>query len=86
MTHRERVMLLREAVELENAGGTWTQKHAAVVTGYSVSFLRNSTCPKRYEEGEGPKARPRLVYVPSEVRAWKASRQIRPAAPTERAS
>lgn len=71
---RKLTAILREAVALEKARGTWLQKHAAAVTGYSVSFLRNSDCPKHYEEGNGPKGRDRLVYLPEEVRAWKASR------------
>lgn len=71
------VALLNEAVALEHAGGTWTQKHAAAVTGYSISFLRNSDCPKQSEEGNGPKGRPRVVYLPTEVREWKQSRLIR---------
>lgn len=69
-----RVAILREAVALEQAGGFWQQKHAAAVTGYSVSFLRASDCPREYEEGNGPKGRLRLVYVPAEVRAWKLKR------------
>lgn len=77
---RELTAILREAVALEAAGGTWLQKHAAAVTGYSTTFLRNSDCPKGYEEGAGPKGRDRLVYVPAEVRAWKASRLKRRAA------
>lgn len=72
---RSLVDTLREAVALEQAGGTWQQRHAAAVTGYSVSFLRNSDCPKHYEEGNGPKGRPRLVYLPDEVRAWKIHRR-----------
>jgi hypothetical protein len=71
------VRLLDEAVALERAGGTWSQKHAAAVAGYSVAFLRNSDCPKHYEEGEGPKGRQRLVYFPDEVREWKAGRRVK---------
>lgn len=69
------VALLREAIALEEAGGTWQQKHAAAVTGYSVSFLRNSDCPCEYEEGNGPKGKPRLIYIPAKVREWKLSRR-----------
>lgn len=74
-TH-DTVRLLTEAVALEQAGGTWTQQHAAAVAGYSVAFLRRSDCPKHHERGEGVHARPRVVYVPAEVRAWKASRRL----------
>lgn len=70
------VTLLNEAEALERLGGTWTQKHAAAVTGYSPSFLRISDCPKDYEEGHGPKGQPRVVYVPEKVRAWKQSRLL----------
>jgi hypothetical protein len=71
------IRLLEEAVALERAGGTWSQKHAAAVAGYSVAFLRNSDCPKHYEEGEGPKGRARLVYFPAEVRSWKSNRLVK---------
>lgn len=70
------IRLLDEAVALERAGGTWKQPHAAAVTGYGVSFLRTSDCPKHSEEGHGPKGRPVVVYVPAEVRAWKAARLL----------
>lgn len=72
--------LLNEAEALERVGGTWTQRHAAAVTGYSVAFLRISDCPKDYEEGNGPQGKLRVVYVPEKVRAWKQARRI-----TERA-
>lgn len=80
MKSRELTDTLREAVALEQAGGTWQQRHAAAVTGYSVSYLRNSDCPKHHEEGNGPKGRPRLVYLPAEVRTWKLGRLRRVAA------
>lgn len=70
------IRLLDEAAALERAGSTWTQKHAAAITGWGVSFLRTSDCPKHFEEGNGPKGKPRVVYVPAEVRAWKAARRI----------
>jgi hypothetical protein len=70
------VTLLNEAEALERLGGTWTQKHAAAVAGCSVSFLRISDCPKDYEEGHGPQGKPRTVYVPAKVRAWKQSRRL----------
>jgi hypothetical protein len=78
--HNDTVRLLNEAEALERLGGTWTQHHAAAVTGYSTAFLRMSDCPKDYEEGNGPQGKPRVVYVPAKVRAWKQARRI-----TERA-
>jgi hypothetical protein len=77
VTSRTRILLLREAVALEQAGARWSQKHAAVVAGYSPSFLRNSDCPKFLEDGEGPKGKPRVFYLPAEVRAWLADRNAR---------
>lgn len=70
----ELVRLLDEAVALERADATWTQKHAAAVAGCSATYLRRSDCPKHYTDGQGPTNKPMLVYVPSEVRAWKAAR------------
>lgn len=67
------VATLKEAVALEEAGGTWNQSHAAAVAGYSVAYLRNSDCPKHFEEGNGPKGKARVVYIPAEVRQWKRS-------------
>lgn len=77
MNSRTRIELLKEAIALEEADGRWTQKHASAVTGYSVSFLRNSDCPKRLEDGEGPKGKPRVFYLPSEVRAWMRARNAK---------
>lgn len=71
------IALLDEAAALERAGGTWTQRHAAAVAGYSVSYLRASNCPKHFEEGNGAKGKARVVYLPGEVRAWKSSRLVR---------
>lgn len=77
MTSKQRILLLREAVALEQAGSRWTQKHAAVVCGYSASYLRNSDCPKLLEDGDGPKGKPRVFYLPDDVRAWLAGRNAR---------
>lgn len=77
MTPRQRILLLKEAYALEQNGARWTQKHAAVVTGYSPSFLRNSDCPKRHEDGDGAKGKPRVFYLPAEVHAWLAERNAR---------
>lgn len=74
------IRLLDEAVALERAGGTWSQQHAAVITGYSPAYLRRSTCPKDYEEQEGPKGKFRVVYDPPKVRAWKAAIRVRQSA------
>lgn len=70
-----RVALIEEAIALEKAGSTWEVKHVAAVVGRSPSFIRNSDCPK-HTEPAGPRAkkgRPKVVFTPSEVRAWKAS-------------
>ena len=66
------IRLLEEAMALEKAGGTWTQRHAAAVTGYSVETIRVSDCPRQYEKTPTSTTNPRLVYLPAEVRAWKA--------------
>ena len=68
------VRLLEEAIALERANAHWTQRHAAAVTGYSETFLRRSNCPKHYEMLEGAKGKAKIVYIPAEVRSWKASR------------
>lgn len=80
MARRDLIEVLREAKALEDAGAPWQQRHAAAVTGFSVSFLRNSDCPCYREEGNGPKGKPRISYVPTEVRAWKAARMRKVAA------
>lgn len=66
------IRLIAEALALESAGGTWTQPHVAAVTGYSVATIRVSDCPKQYEMTPGATTKPRLVYIPAEVREWKA--------------
>ena len=74
---RDKVSVLREAVALEEAGSTWRQWHAAAVAGCSVSFLRESDCPKQFEEGHGPKGKLQVVYEPVDVRRWKGQRRRR---------
>lgn len=76
---RDTVTLLNEAMALEKVGGTWTQKHAAAFTGYSVAYLRISDCPKEFEEGNGPLGKHRVVYIPEAVRTWKYSRRVKQA-------
>jgi hypothetical protein len=71
---KDKVRLLLEAVALEEAGSIWSQSHAAAICNRSVSFIRNSDCPKSYEDGQGAKGKPMLVYEPAKVRAWMASR------------
>lgn len=73
----ETIRLLDEAVALERAGGTWTQLHAAAIIGYSVAYLRRSSCPKHHEDMQGPKGKGRVIYVPSEVRTWKESLRVK---------
>lgn len=75
MTTDVRISLIKEAIALEEAGGTWEIKHAAAVCGKSPSFMRNSDCPKHMEPA-GPRARKgqgKVVLLPAEVRAWKKS-------------
>lgn len=71
---RDKITLIREAVALEEAGCNWTQAHVAALCNRSVSYIRNSDCPKSYEEGHGPKGKALLVYEPPKVRTWMASR------------
>jgi hypothetical protein len=71
MTSAERVALLEEAAAIERAGGDWRLRHAAVVAGYSESFLRRSDCPRHYDiDTKTP------FLKPSEVREWKANRLV----------
>jgi hypothetical protein len=75
-----RADVIEEAIALEKAGGTWRQKHAAAITGYSQTYVRNSDCPKHFEKGNGPKGKHIVIYEPSEVRQWKARQRVREAA------
>lgn len=70
------VTLLNEAEALERLGSTWTQAHAAAFDGCSVATIRRSDCPKHLEEGKGIEGKPRVIYVPAEVRAWKMNRRL----------
>ena len=65
--------VIDEALAIERAGGTWTFAHAAAVTGYSVSALRHSDCPRKHERTPKGITKDRVVFIPAEVRAWKAS-------------
>lgn len=66
------IRLIHEALAREAAGSTWTQAHAAAVTGYSVASIRASDCPKHHEQSPTAVTKPRVVYLPAEVRAWKS--------------
>lgn len=77
MTTRQLVDLLQEAVALEQAGSRWSQKHAAAVCGCSPTYLRNTSCPKLIEDGNGPKGKPRVFYLPADVRRWLSDRNAR---------
>jgi hypothetical protein len=74
-----RADLVAEAHALEQAGCVWQMKHAQAITGYSDSYIRNSSCPKERErlQGRGTKGRDRVVFDPAKVRAWQASLRTR---------
>lgn len=66
--HAERLKLLREAIEIERAGGDWTMKQAAAVLGvhlttlYDIPFLTERVVRVR-----------RRVYLrPADVRLYQA--------------
>jgi hypothetical protein len=54
-------------------------REAAAGIGVSRSFLIASDCPRHRYRGNGPKGRLLLVFYRSEVLAWWASREVRPA-------
>jgi hypothetical protein len=56
-----------------------TQREAARVLRVSVSFLRASSCPKHLLPGNGPRGRPLVRYLRSEVLAWATARALTPA-------
>lgn len=69
---RPRAEVLAEALEIERAGGTWDLEHVSAFTGLGTSVLHRSDCPRDRERSlTGTRAR--LVFIPSKVRAWKAS-------------
>jgi len=74
MQRTDRIGLLEEAVALEKAGATWTLRHVVALTGYSERFLRASDLPKAHEEGHGLTGKPRIVYLPADVRDWMRKR------------
>lgn len=53
----------------------WTQKEAAAELRVSVSYLRNSECPKVFLPGNGKKGKPMVRYEPAQVRAWWEAKQ-----------
>lgn len=67
-----RADVLADALAVERAGGTWSIEHVAAFTGLGVSVLHRSDCPRDHERSLTG-VRPRLVFVPAKVRAWKAS-------------
>jgi hypothetical protein len=48
----------------------WTQQECADALKVSVSYLRDSTCPKIYLPSTTPNGRAMLRYVPEQVWAW----------------
>lgn len=53
----------------------WTQKEAATELRVSVSYLRNSDCPKVLLPGNGKKGKPMVRYEIGQVRAWWEAKQ-----------
>jgi hypothetical protein len=47
------------------------QKEAAAMLGVSVTYLRNSDCPKVRLPGNGPKGRDSVRYRPEDLKAWR---------------
>lgn len=77
--------LLLELLGVPDAGGfgealpeEMTQREAARLLRVSVSFLRASSCPKCLLPGNGPRGRPLVRYLRSEVLAWGSARALRP--------
>ena len=53
-----------------------TQREAADLLKVSVSYLRSSCCPKVLLPGTGPRGRPLVRYLRSDVLNWALSRRI----------
>ena len=68
--------LLAEAHQLEAMGGEWLPKHAAAFCNVSTTFLRRSSCPKRFKKLAGVTDKHAVVYVPALVREWNAARTL----------
>jgi hypothetical protein len=52
-----------------------TQKEAAGVLKVSVAYLRTSSCPKLLLPGSGPRGKPLVRYLRSDVLAWAMARR-----------
>lgn len=53
-----------------------TQREAARLLRVSVSYLRESSCPKHLLPGNGPRGRPLVRYLRDEVLAWASARSL----------
>jgi hypothetical protein len=51
------------------------QKEAAELLGVSVSYLRESSCPKVLLPGTGPRGKPLVRYLRSDVLSWALARR-----------
>lgn len=52
-----------------------TQRDAADLLKVSVSYLRSSSCPKVLLPGNGPRRKPLVRYLRSDVLSWALSRR-----------
>jgi hypothetical protein len=52
-----------------------TQREAASVLNVSVAYLRASTCPKLLLPGSGPRGKPLVRYLRSDVLSWAIARR-----------
>lgn len=53
-----------------------TQREVAMLLRVSVSYLRESSCPKHLLPGNGPRGRPLVRYLRDEVLAWASARSL----------
>lgn len=52
-----------------------TQREAAGVLRVSVAYLRASSCPKLLLPGSGPRGKPLVRYLRSDVLSWALARR-----------
>lgn len=52
-----------------------TQREAADLLSVSPGYLRESSCPKLLLPGNGPRGKPLVRYVRSDVLAWALARR-----------
>jgi hypothetical protein len=72
---KTRAELLQEAVLLEQAGGEWEAAHVAALWGVCVNTVYRSACPRVEKDGDRViKGKPRIRFVPAQVRAFDKGR------------